>query len=172
VLSVTEEGTGPRSTKAKTPHPLDDIDRRLLRLLMANSRMSNSRLAQGANVAESTAHTRVAALVDSGVILGFHADLELVAVGLPIHSLVLVRLHDHARPQLRQEAHRLSKCAGVLQVLFLAGQYDLAVRVAVATTGDLRDFVVNELSRHLEIAGTETALVLEAVRGDGPQLPS
>jgi len=170
VQSVTDEGTG--STRPKNPRPLDDIDRRLLRLLMANSRMSNSRLALGANVAESTAHTRVAALVDSGVIKGFHADLDLVAVGLPIHSLILVRLHDHARPQLRQEAHRLSKCPGVLQVLFLAGQYDLAVRVAAATTDELRDFVVNELSRHLEIAGTETALVLEAVRGEGPLLPS
>ena len=169
---MTDEGTGPPPTKPKNPRPLDEIDRRLLRLLMANSRMSNSRLALGANVAESTAHTRVAALVDAGVIKGFHADLDLVAVGLPIHSLILVRLHDHARPQLRQEAHRLAKCAGVLQVLFLAGQYDLAVRVAAATPDDLRDFVVNELSRHLETAGTETALVLESVRGEGPLLPS
>jgi DNA-binding Lrp family transcriptional regulator len=168
---VTEEGTGSQPTKPKSPRPLDEIDRRLLRLLMANSRMSNSRLALGANVAESTAHTRVAALVDSGVIQGFHADLDLVAVGLPIHSLILVRLHDHARAQLRQEAHRLAQCAGVLQVLFLAGQYDLAVRVAAATPDDLRDFVVNELSRHLETAGTETALVLESVRGEGPLLP-
>lgn len=170
---MTDEGTGPRSTRPKAPHhPLDEIDRSLLRLLMANARMSNSRLALGANVAESTAHTRVAAMVESGVIQGFHADLDLVAVGLPIHSLILVRLHDHARPQLRDEAHRLSKCAGVLQVLFLAGRYDLAVRVAAATPDDLRDFVVNELSRHLEIAGTETALVLEAVRGVGPLIPS
>ena len=168
---MTDEGTGPHPPRPKNPRPLDEIDRKLLRLLMANSRMSNSRLALGANVAESTAHARVAALVESGVIKGFHADLDLVAVGLPIHSLILVRLHDHARPQLRQEAHRLSKCAGVLQVLFLAGQYDLAVRVAAATTDDLRDFVVNELSRHLETAGTETALVLEAVRGEGPLLP-
>ena len=168
---MTDEGTGSPSTKPRTPRPLDEIDRRLLRLLMANSRMSNSRLALGANVAESTAHTRVAALVDSGVIQGFHADLDLVAVGLPIHSLILVRLHDHARGQLRQEAHRLARCAGVLQVLFLAGQYDLAVRVAAATPDDLRDFVVNELSRHLETAGTETALVLESVRGEGPLLP-
>ena len=169
---MTEEGTGPRSTRPKTPRPLDEIDLRLLRLLNANGRMSNSRLALGANVAESTAHTRIAALVDSGVIKGFHADLDLVSIGLPIHSLILVRLHDHARPQLREEAHRLAKCHGVLQVLFLAGQYDLAVRVAAATTDDLRDFVVNELSRHLETAGTETNLVLEAVRGEGSLLPS
>jgi len=170
VLEVTDEGTGPRP-RPKNPRPLDEIDRTLLRLLMANSRMPNSRLALGANVAESTAHTRVAALVDSGVIQGFHADLDLVAVGLPIHSLILVRLHDDARPRLREEAHRISKCDGVLQVLFLAGQYDLAVRIAAATTEALRDFVVNELSRHLEIAGTETALVLEAVRGVGSLLP-
>ena len=137
-------------------------------MLRANGRMSNSRLALGANIAESTAHTRLAALMEARVIKGFHADLDLSAVGLPIQSLILVRLQDHARPRLREEAHRLSRCAGVLEVLFLAGQYDLAVRVAAATTEELRDFVVNELSRHPETAGTETCLVLEDVRGEGP----
>lgn len=129
--------------------------------------MSNSRLALGANIAESTAHTRVGSMVETGVIKGFHADIDLPSVGLPIQSLILVRLHDHARPRLREEAHRLARCPGVLEVLFLAGQYDLAVRIAAATSDHLRDFVVNELSRHRETAGTETCLVLEDVRGEG-----
>jgi DNA-binding Lrp family transcriptional regulator len=56
-----DEGT----SRPQSPRPLDAIDRRLLRLLLRNGRMSNSRLAQGADVAESTAHNRVAAMVES-----------------------------------------------------------------------------------------------------------
>ncbi len=168
---MTAEGTGPAGPRPKSNRSLDKIDRQLLRLLMANGRMSNSRLALGANIAESTAHTRIAGLMENKVIRGIHADLDLAAVGLPIQSLILVRLQDHARPHLREEAHRLARCAGVLEVLFLAGQYDLAVLVAAATTEQLRDFVVNELSRHRETAGTETLLVLEDVRGEGPVIP-
>lgn len=162
---MTGQDAYEKPVRPKNPRPLDDIDRRLLRLLVANGRMSNSRLALGANVAESTAHTRVAALVESGVIRGFRADVNLVALGAPVQSLILVRLKDSARPRLRDEAHRLAGVRGVVRVLFLTGQYDLAVTVAASDPAELRDFVVNELSRHPEIANTETCLVLEDVRG-------
>lgn len=128
--------------------------------------MSNSRLAQGADVAESTAHNRVAAMVESGVIRGFRAEVDLAAVGCPIQALILVRLQTSARPRLREEAQRLANVRGVLEVLFLGGQYDLAVRVAAQNTTELRDIVVNELSRHPETAGTETCLVLEDLHGE------
>ncbi|MCW3158981.1 Lrp/AsnC family transcriptional regulator [Micropruina sonneratiae] len=163
---MTGENARAKQVRPKNPRALDDIDRRLVRLLVANGRMSNSRLALGANIAESTAHTRVSALVDSGVIRGFHADVNLVALGAPVQSLILVKLKDSARPRLRDEAHRLAGVRGVLRVLFLTGQYDLAVTVAASDPSELRDFVVNELSRHPEIAGTETCVILEDVRGD------
>jgi DNA-binding Lrp family transcriptional regulator len=167
---VTGKSVTGRPERPKNPRALDGIDRRLLRLLMRSGRVSNARLAQAASVAESTAHTRVSSLIESGVIRGFHADVDLAAAGFPIQSLILVRLQDSARPRLREEAHRLASCPGVLEVLFLAGQYDLAVRVAAATTSELRDFVINELSRHPETAGTETCLILEDVRGEEPPL--
>ncbi len=137
---------------------------------MRNGRLANSRLAQAANVAESTAHARVNAMVEAGVIRGFRAEVDLAAVGCPIQAMILVRLQDSARPRLREEAHRLAGCRGVLEVFFLAGQYDLAVRVAASQTSELRDFVVNELSRHPETAGTETCLILEDIHGDHPPL--
>jgi DNA-binding Lrp family transcriptional regulator len=157
------EGRPPRTRLSKA---LDAIDLRLLRLLLRNGRMSNSRLAQGAGVAESTAYNRTQALIESGVIRGFHANIDLASVGCPIQALILVRLQASARPRLREEAQRLAGVRGVLEVLFLGGQYDLALRVAAQNTSDLRDIVVNELSRHPETAGTETCLILEDVRGE------
>lgn len=100
------------------------------------------------------------------MIRGFRAEVDLAAVGCPIQALILVRLQASARPRLREEAQRLASVRGVLEVLFLGGQYDLAVRVAAQDTNDLRDIVVNELSRHPETAGTETCLVLEDLRGE------
>jgi len=163
---VTGHEASEKAARPKNPRTLDEIDRRLLRLLTGNGRMSNSRLALGANVAESTAHNRVEALVDSGVIRGFHADVNLVALGAPVQSLILVKLKESARPQLRDEAHRLAGTRGVLRVMFLTGQYDLAVTVAASDPAELRDFVINELSRHPEIASTETCVVLEDIRGN------
>ena len=130
--------------------------------------MSNSRLARAANVAESTAHARVTALIEAGFIRGFRADVDLSLLGASIEALILVKVRPESRVRLRDEAERLAACPGVLEVLFLGGQYDLAVKVAVADPAQLRDFVMNELSRHPEIAGTETCLVLEDLIGTRP----
>lgn len=159
-------------TNPKDPRSLDHVDRLLLRGLIANGRMSSHALAKAASIAESTAHARVAALVDSGVVRGIHADVDPAALGRPIQALIQVQLNASARPLLREEAARLAHSAGVIEVFFLAGARDLLIRVAVADAAELRDFVMNELSRHREIALTETSLVLEHLRGDllRPQL--
>jgi len=52
-------------------------------------------------------------------------------------------------------------------VFFLAGADDFLVHVAVADAAALRDFVVEQLSVHGEVALTETNLIFEHLRGAG-----
>lgn len=141
-------------------------------LLVRHGRMTYHDLAAELHVAESTAHSRLAALTKRQVICGFHAEVDLPSVGLAIQALVLVRLQERARAQLHEEAERLARVTGVLEVFFMAGQHDLIIRVACATSEDLRNFVLNELNRHPAIAATETLVILEHVRGQGALLPT
>ncbi len=150
----------------KNPRPLDAIDRLILQVLMARGRIPNSTLAQTVSVAESTAHNRVHALIDS--IRGVHADVDLAAVGRPLEALIQIQIQPSARAQLRTEAERLAHCPGVIEVYFLAGSRDLLVRVAMANSAGLRDFVLNELNQHAAVATTETSTVLEHFRGAHP----
>ncbi|MFW8745814.1 winged helix-turn-helix transcriptional regulator, partial [Mesorhizobium japonicum] len=53
--------------------PLDAIDRRLIELLREDARIPNARLADEVGLAPSTCLARVRALVEAGVIPGFHA---------------------------------------------------------------------------------------------------
>jgi DNA-binding Lrp family transcriptional regulator len=76
---------------------LDDVDRRLLELLAADARISNARLAAAVGVAPSTALARVRALRSRGVIRGFHAEVDLAALGRPLQALVAIRLSVHSR---------------------------------------------------------------------------
>lgn len=158
---------------ARTPAPknlpeLDAIDRRILQLLRRNARITNHAVAIELRIAESTAHTRRAALLSRGVIRGYHAEVDLTAVGRPIQALVHVRVQDRSRAGLRDEANRLRAVPGVLDVFFLAGPHDLVVRVACADPPALRDFVVEELNGHAAVASTETSVILEHHLGDGP----
>lgn len=152
--------------RGRRPRQLDAIDLTLLRLLMRNGRMSNAALAAATATAESTSHTRIQSLVDSGVITGFHAEVDPAAIGRPLQALITIRIHPGMRDEIEPQAERLAGLPCVLDVFFTAGHADLVVSVAVPDSHALRDFVLNDLNSHKAIAGTETSVVLQHWRGE------
>lgn len=157
---------GQPAAKGEHPKPLDDIDRQIVTLLIRNGRMSNAALAAATSTAESTTHKRLQTLRESGVISGIHAEVNTAAVGRPLQALIFVRIHPSCREELHPQARRLAKLPSVLDVFFMAGHYDFIVWVAVADPSALRDFVINDLSSHKELAATETSVILDHWRGE------
>jgi DNA-binding Lrp family transcriptional regulator len=143
---------------------LDAIDRRLLRLLADDARMPNNALAQRAGIAPSTCLGRVRALRERGIIRGFHADIDPVALGRPIQAMIAVRLQAHARGHIPAFMAKIAALPEVLNVFFLGGADDFHVHIAAASTDNLRDFVVVNLSGDPDVALTETNLIFEHVR--------
>src|ERR1700734_4395519 len=85
----------------KDPKPLvDAVDLSLLEVLAEDARITNQRLADQVGVAPSTALARLRSLRDRGVIRGFHAEVDLAALGRPLQALIAVRLAVHARDQI------------------------------------------------------------------------
>jgi DNA-binding Lrp family transcriptional regulator len=144
--------------------PLDEVDRRLLRLLVDDARMPNNALAERAGVAASTCLQRVRALRQRGVIRGFHADIDPAALGWPIQAMIAVRLQSHARGHIPDFMRKIAALPEVLNVFFLGGADDFHVHIAATGTDQLRDFVVLNLSGDPDVALTETNLIFEHVR--------
>ncbi|WP_286689586.1 MULTISPECIES: Lrp/AsnC family transcriptional regulator [unclassified Aeromicrobium] len=155
-------GTSATGSRAIT---LDDIDRRLLDVLADDARVPNNVLAERVGIAPSTCSLRLRRLVSSGVVRGFHADLDPAAVGRPIQAMIAVRLQPAARADIGSVAPRLAALPGVLNVFFLAGDDDFLIQVALPSPDALRAFVIDHLSASREFTSTETSLVFEHVRG-------
>lgn len=152
--------------------PLDGTDRALLDALRADARVPNNRLAQRAGVAASTALARARSLVDRGVIRGFHAEVDLAAVGRPVQALVAVRLRAHDRAQINAFSRRVPTLPEVVASYHVAGVDDYVLHVAVPSAEHLRDFVLDHLTTDPAVGHTETSLVFEVQRGnDGPLPP-
>lgn len=150
------------------PHaPVDAVDRRILELLAADGRITNQRLAERAGIAPSTALARLRALRQRGVIRGFHAELDLAALGRPLQALIAVRLAVHAREQIDAFTNAVRGLPGVLMVFHLSGVTDYLVWVAAADAQDLREFVVDHLATHPSVSHAETSLIYEHQRGPG-----
>ena len=150
------------------PRPqLDAVDRTILEALSADARISNTRLAERAGVAQSTCLARVRALRESGVLTGFHAEVDLAALGRPLQALVAVRLAVHNREQIEDFTEHVRALAGVLSVFHLAGQTDYLVWIAAESAQGLREFVVDHLATDPAVAHAETSLIYEHSRGPG-----
>jgi DNA-binding Lrp family transcriptional regulator len=155
-------------SKDVRPADLDDVDRRILSLLHADARVTNNSLAETVGIAPSTCHGRVRRLVDLGVIRGFYADIDPVAVGLPLQAMISVSLQSNARGKIRSFIQQISGKRQVRDVYFLAGADDFILHVAARDTEDLRAFVVENLNADADVAGTQTSLIFEHLRGAAP----
>jgi DNA-binding Lrp family transcriptional regulator len=143
---------------------VDDVDRRILAQLAADARIPNNALAEAVGIAPSTCLGRVRALRDSGVIRGYHADIDPAALGRPIQAMIAVRLQAHARGHMTEFVAKVTALPEVLNVFFLGGADDFLVHIAATGTENLRDFVVVNLSGNPDVALTETNLIFEHVR--------
>jgi DNA-binding Lrp family transcriptional regulator len=146
---------------------IDAVDRALLEALSEDARIPNNKLAERAGVAPSTALQRVRALRKSGVLRGFHAEIDLAALGRPLQAMVAVRLAVHNREQIDTFTNAVRRLPGVLTVFHLAGATDYLVWLAAADAQDLREFVVDHLATHPAVAHAETSLIYEHRRGPG-----
>jgi len=140
---------------------LDETDRRILRLLERDARMPNNALAAAVGIAPSTCLGRVRQLRESGVIRGFHAEVDPVALGRGLQAMIAVRMQAGARGLLTAFAQGIAARPEVLDVYFVAGANDFLIHVAVRDTATLRAFVVDQLSARPELAQTETSLIFE-----------
>jgi DNA-binding Lrp family transcriptional regulator len=146
---------------------VDAVDRAMLELLANDARITNQRMAERVGIAPSTAVARLRSLRERGVIRGFHAEVDLAALGRPLQALIAVRLAVHARDQIDDFTNAVRQLPGVLMVFHLTGVTDYLVWVAAADAQDLREFVVDHLATHPSVSHAETSLIYEHRRGPG-----
>ena len=75
---------------------LDEVDRRIVELLLQDGRIANNALAQRVGIAPSTCLARTRALMDRGVIRGFRPDIDYSKAGADLQAVGFVRV----RPEI------------------------------------------------------------------------
>lgn len=157
----------PRRVPAVLGRRLDTTDRKILAELTRDGRLTNAALAARVGVAESTCIQRVRALRAAAVIKGFHAELDLAQLGLPLQAVVKVRLGSHNRDHVASFRQTVMGVPGALRILHVAGEDDYLVHVAVESADALRDLVLEHINVHPAVRHTETQLVFEEIPAPG-----
>jgi len=143
---------------------LDDIDRKIIRALQENARLSNKELAALVHLAPSSCLERARRLKDSGVLAAFHTRIDPAAIGISLQAMISVELRGHS-PENRDafREHALAR-EEVVAFYHLTGARDFMLHVAVRDAEHLRRLIVEELSTCAEIETLETSVILEETR--------
>lgn len=141
----------------------DAVDRALLRELQNDARQTNRDLAAGAGVAPSTSLERVKLLRERGVITGYHAAVDLEAMGRPVQALISVRIRPPARPVIEGFREWAAGLPEVIGLFVTSGAHDFLLHVAVSGVDGVYAFVIDRLTERREVADVQTTLVYEHV---------
>jgi Lrp/AsnC family leucine-responsive transcriptional regulator len=133
---------------------VDAIDRALLDLLRRSARLSYAELARKVGLSAPAVHERVGKLETSGVIRGYHADVEPHSVELGVTAIIglVANVTDDILDHLR-EMQEIESC------YFMAGEESYLVTVRVASIDELEHVIVS-LSRVPGVSRTRTMIAL------------
>src|SRR5262249_20067827 len=108
---------------------LDRIDRRILRNLLADGRMTNVELARRVGISAPPCLRRVRALEDAGIIRGYHADLAPETLGYAVTVFAQVGLSSQAEADLQAFERRVASWPEVREAYMLAGEADFLLKI-------------------------------------------
>ena len=152
----------------QTAIPLNAVDRRILRALQADGRMTYDVLAQAVGLSPSAALRRVKRLEEAGAIAAYVALLSPERIGLPLTAYLNVRLEKHTERHKRNPMD-LFKAAvqtwpEVVECASLTGEMDYLLRVVVEDMSHYSRFIMDTLLKHPSVQDCKTSFVLDRVK--------
>ncbi len=139
--------------------PLDDLDRRLIGLLRADSRMPSATLARQLGVSRGTVQNRIARLVAGGVVLGFTVRLRDEAEGPAVRAMIAIELRS---AEVRAVVAALRRMPEVGRVWSTNGRWDLVAEIATDDLAAL-DRALTAIRALKPVANSETSILLAEV---------
>ncbi len=147
------------------PHPLDDIDRRLIYELVNDGRISVRELAERAHISRAHAYTRLDRLQHEGILDGFTTRIGHERAGLGASAYVGLWIDQGAWKRISAQLRALPF---VEHFSLLGGDFDVLVLMRAPNNHALRDLVLEKLHTLEGVRSTRTWLIYDEANGPGP----
>lgn len=147
---------------------VDRIDRNILSELQKDGRLSVTELADRVGLSLSPCHRRVRALEESGVLLGYRAQLDPGALGLNFCAMVFVTLREGDRQAVEAFETALVGIAQVVDAQRLFGEPDYLLHVITQDLPAFQRLYDESLSTLPNVQRLTSTLVMKRVIQDRP----
>lgn len=138
---------------------VDDLDRKILSILMRNSKQAYTDIAKQLFVSGGTIHVRMKKLEDAGIVKGYNLTVDHGKLGYDICAFLGIYLDKSSLYD--QVALELEKIPEVVGAHYTTGLYNIFAKIICRDTDHLRKVLHDKIQKINGIQRTETFISLE-----------
>jgi len=138
---------------------VDEMNRKILKLLMTDGKMTYNDVAQRLRRSPSTVRDRIRRLEDDKVILGYVAVINAEQLGMKAEGIMLANLEEGVTAD---RLRALSNIPGVMEVLQVSGRRRVMVRLRAPNNHILEEIIQKEIAP-LGLVDMELRIVLDSL---------
>jgi Lrp/AsnC family leucine-responsive transcriptional regulator len=143
---------------------LDDVDRKILKALQADGRMTIQAIADKVGLSASPCLRRIRRMEETGVITAYSVTLDQNAVGLPVSVFVSIKLERQRAAQLDKFAAAIADWPEIIECYLMTGQFDFLLRVVCADLAAFEAFLRDKLTQVDGVGSIESSFALGQVK--------
>jgi Lrp/AsnC family leucine-responsive transcriptional regulator len=144
---------------------IDDTDRKILELLQRDARLTNAAIAAEVGLTAPSVFERIRKLEGRGVICGYTARVDPVALGRPLTAFIRLTAAYDDRHDLGVK--EIARDPDVLEVYNVAGEDCFLIKTRVSNPHDLQE-LINRIRGQITVLRSTTMIVMDAVKEGGP----
>ncbi len=143
---------------------LDRVDKKILRLMQGNARISNLELADSVGLSPTPCSRRVKRLEESGIIDKHVTLLKPAVLGLKLTAMIGISMDRHTPDRFDNFERSIAALPEVLECLIVTGQTaDFLLKVVVRDMEHYEKFLLGHLTKLEGVTGVHSSFVLREV---------
>ena len=149
-----------RSTGWEPLKDIDEVDQRILRMLLEDASVSQETIAKEVGTSVGTVSNRIKRMKEEGLITRIVPVVDARALGYDLVALVDIRIAGGHMEEVQQA---FADHPNVCSIYDITGEYDTMFVAKFCSTEELNGFV-KQLAVHKHVQRTSTKLVLNIVK--------
>lgn len=144
--------------------PLDDIDRKILKILQERGRISNIDLSKEITLSPAPTLERVRKLEKQRIIEGYHAQVNLAKMGITIKAFIQITLIHQQENNIHRFIEAVMHIPEVMECNQVTGDYDYQLKVYTSDIGALDRLITEKVSKLPEVGQIKSHIILSEIK--------
>ncbi len=138
---------------------IDNLDKKILGIIMQNARIPSKDVAVDCNVSRAAIHQRIQRMVETGVITGSGYNVNPKALGYATCTYIGIQLQKGS--MYRDVVPELEKIREVVECHFTTGSYTMLIKLYARDNQHLMELLNGRIQHIPGVMATETLISLE-----------